>query len=168
MGIEQEIENWDGKTVREITAIYDRYNARIGFIDSLVDSLRHAGQQRGSSWLIKNWIEDGHRLGQTATERICALVNEMEHWEAKLHLLQVLPSLAIPRDQAGNVYRFVRSGILDPNKLVRAWAYGGFYHLARQHDSYAAEARELLEVAMRDEAASVRARLRNVMKGGAL
>ena len=49
-------------------------------------------------------------------------------------------------------------------KFVRAWAYNGFYLLAVQHGEYEAEARQLLTMALRDEPASVKARVRNVLK----
>jgi len=58
---------------------------------------------------------------------------------------------------------FLRVCLLDNNKFVRAWAYKGFYELAVQ---YPKETRQFFEMAMRDEAPSVKSRIRNIMKKG--
>ncbi len=60
----------------------------------------------------------------------------------------------------------MRKCLEDDNKFVRAWAYNGFYELAKQYPEYRTEAGQLFEMALRDEAASVKARVRNVMKQG--
>jgi len=89
-----------------------------------------------------------------------------EHWEAKLHILQSLPYLPIAERNRKAVEAFLRLTLTDANKFVRAWSYNGFYELARQHPKYQAETEQFFQMAMRDEAASVKARIRNIMKKG--
>lgn len=50
------------------------------------------------------------------------------------------------------------------NKFVRAWAYIGKFELSVQYKEYKLETMVLLEAALQNEAASVRARIRNIMK----
>ncbi len=61
---------------------------------------------------------------------------------------------------------FLRKCLTDENKFVRAWAYNGFYELSMPHSDYIAQTKQFLEMAMRDEAPSVKARIRNIMKKG--
>ena len=61
---------------------------------------------------------------------------------------------------------FLRNCLVDNNKFVRAWAYNGFYELAVQYPEYEKETKQFFEMAMRDEAPSVKSRIRNIMKKG--
>lgn len=61
---------------------------------------------------------------------------------------------------------FLRNCLISDNKFVRAWAYNGFYELALQYPAYKTEVKKFLDMAMKDEAASVKARVRNILKRG--
>ncbi|WP_448250543.1 hypothetical protein [Thalassotalea agariperforans] len=65
-----------------------------------------------------------------------------------------------------SVYNFLIITLTDQNKFVRAWTYNGLYELSKQHPEYIKEAKQFFEMAMRDEAPSVKARIRNIMKKG--
>ena len=56
--------------------------------------------------------------------------------------------------------------MVENNKLVRAWAYNGFYEISRQYPEYKEETKKLFAMAMKDEAPSVKARIRNIMRTG--
>ena len=73
---------------------------------------------------------------------------------------------AIPRTHKKNVETFLRECLVNDTKFVRAWAYSGLYELAFQYPEYKEEAKQLFEMAMRDEPASVKSRIRKVMKEG--
>jgi hypothetical protein len=64
------------------------------------------------------------------------------------------------------VETFLRQTLNDSNKFVRAWSYNGFYQLARHFPQYREEAEAIFEMALRDEAASVKARVRNIIRAG--
>lgn len=55
-------------------------------------------------------------------------------------------------------------GLSDNNKFVRAWAYNGLYELSRQYEDLRIETMLLLDAGLNDEAASVRARIRNILR----
>lgn len=166
MNIEQKIASWDGKSAAYIKAIYDAHNADINFADTIIALSLTEAFETGGTWLLKAWLEAGNKLEQTQIARIYAALNQLKHWEAKLHLLQSIPFMPIADADSSNVYHFLRLTLTEQNKFVRAWSYSGFYELSRQHSKYLNETKQYFEMAMRDEAPSVKARIRNIMKKG--
>lgn len=166
MSIEQKLSAWDGKSAADIRAIYDEYHTRDDFTDRIVELTTKPDCQKGATWLLKAWLETGNTLKQSQVSRIYGLLNKLEHWEAKLHVLQSIPFMTIAEADRDSVYRFLRTTIIDQNKLVRAWSYNGFYELSSQHGEYKEESERYFTMAMRDEAPSVKARIRNIMKKG--
>ena len=165
-GFEKNLKKWDGKTVNDIERIYSRYHYDVKFVSQVVDLLNKDTLQIGASWLLKRFLEDKHTLEESTVSRIFRHVPYLVSWESKLHILQCIPHLPIPLAETDIVERFLRDCLADKNKFVRAWAYGGFYELANQHPEYREEARQYIEIAMREESASVKARIRNSVKKG--
>jgi len=64
------------------------------------------------------------------------------------------------------VEAFLKKCLVDDNKFIRAWAYNGFYELSVQYPEHKDETKQFFEMAMRDEAPSVKSRIRNIMKKG--
>ena len=58
----------------------------------------------------------------------------------------------------------MRHNLTATNKFVRAWSYNGLYELARRDPVYLPEVEQIFELALRDEAPSVKARIRNLQK----
>jgi len=50
--------------------------------------------------------------------------------------------------------------------MPKVVAYNGFYTLSMQHSEYSQDTKQFLEVAMKDEVPSVKAKIRNIMKKG--
>ena len=86
------------------------------------------------------------------------------HWECKLHVLQCLPYLEIPESESASLERFLDACLESDNKFVRAWAYNGFSELSLRFPRYRERVDGLLARAATSEAASVRARIRNILK----
>lgn len=168
MPMEQEIAAWDGKSAAYIQAIYDAHQADDDFSDTLVALSLTKTCEKGATWLLKAWLEAGNRLAQPQVAKLYGPLDQLEHWEAKLHVLQSIPFMAITDAESRYVYHFLRFTLTDQNKFVRAWSYNGLYELSRQHPQYAEETKQFFEMAMIDEAPSVKARIRNIMKKGFL
>lgn len=166
MTIEQEIENWDGKSSSDITAIYQRYCNEPIFVSSLLKLIRDKKFQNGATWLLKHYLDDGHRLAADQVAVIYQLIPAFVSWESKLHILQGLPYMPIAETEKNTVETFLRNCLIDNNKFIRAWAYHGFYEISLQYPEYREETRQFFEMAMRDEAPSVKARIRNILKKG--
>ena len=163
MSIEQALALWDGKSADDIRVIYASYFEQAGFTDAIVNLTNSESHQKGSTWILKAWLENGNRLESRHVKKIYNLLDELHHWEAKLHILQSIPFMPIENSDKKQIDRFLRITLIDNNKFVRAWSYNGFYELARQYPEYASEAKQFFETAMRDEAPSIKARIRNIM-----
>jgi hypothetical protein len=166
MSLDYEIFDWDGKSVADIRRTFQSYSGNPEFIHTVVKNLRNGEGQNGAGWLLKSWFESGETVDAEQTSKIIAAFHSTESWETRLHMLQCLPYLTIPHNRKFAVEDFVRDSLKEKNKFVRAWAYNGLYELAKQHPEYQAEATALFEVAIQQESASVKARIRNILKKG--
>ena len=166
MGIKQELLSWDGKSSDDIQATYTHHSESSSFVSRLVELCQQTVFQKGVTWLLKHHLEAGQVLTEKETAALLNLLPSIEHWESKLHILQCLPHLQIASAYKHKVEALLRECLTDQNKFVRAWAYNGFYEISRQYPEYEQETRQLFEMAMRDEAPSVKARIRNIIKKG--
>ena len=166
MSLEQDINQWDGKCAADIADIFKLYKEKSGFVDALIHLLPVGSAEKGATWLLKTWLDQGGPLSKEQSDGIIDCFDSLRYWESKLHLLQSLASLTIDAEHKLLVERFLRSTLVDNNKFVRAWSYNGFYELARRYPEYKEETKRFFDMAMRDEAASVKARIRNILKTG--
>lgn len=166
MSLKQAIDHWDGKSADDIAEIYKSYSGKTGFVDSLISLVSVNSAEKGATWLLKAWLDQGGAVTKAQSDGIIACFDSLRYWESKLHLLQSLSSLAIDVERKLLVERFLRSTLVDNNKFVRAWSYHGFYELARRYPEYKEETKRFFDMAMKDEAASVKARIRNILKSG--
>ncbi len=166
MSLKQDIAAWNGKSAADINVIYNRHLHDPSFISDIIILIEQVPLQKGATWLLKKHLETDGTLESKDVKRIYELLPKLEHWETKLHILQCIPFMPIANSEKKNVELFLRNCLVDGKKLVRAWAYNGFYELSVQHQAYQAETKQILETAMKDEAASVKARIRNITKKG--
>lgn len=175
----QQIAEWDGKSKDDITKVYQGFKQQKDLVSTLISYLENPTLQKGASWLIKHLLEQQfegnkkqHKDGKgllVPIKEVC-LINLYEqlanfnHWQVKLHILQSLPYLAMPPKSLKKIECFLRTALIDNNKFVRAWAYNGFHLLGVNHPQYKEEAKQFLTMGLRDEPASVKARIRNISK----
>ncbi|MCP3667721.1 MAG: hypothetical protein GY696_35390 [Gammaproteobacteria bacterium] len=165
MELEAEINGWDGKDARIISVIYKAHHNDTDFLAEILRLLkRDEHLQKGASWLLKQYLEKGGAIVQEDIDRIYQLLPDLERWESKLQLLQSIPHLPISEQSLISVESFLRYALSDENKFIRAWAYNGFYLLSCQYPKYRHEAEQIIDMAMEDEAPSVKARIRNIKK----
>ena len=162
MTLEQEIDCCDGKSSSDIGGIYDRHKDHHGFTAKLIELSQKAEHQTAATWLLKRHLESDGKLAANEIKKLFKTLPTLESWESKLHVLQCIPFMPIGRSQKKGVEAFLRLCLSDSNKFVRAWAYNGFYELACQHSEYKEEAKLFFKMAMKDEAPSVKARIRNI------
>jgi len=164
--ISKDLAAWDGKSAADMGDIYDRYCREPSFVSEIIELTKQQPLQSGTTWLLKRHMENTGVLDAAAINEVCQLLPKLVHWEAKLHVLQCLPSMPIPEVHKTGVETFLRKCLEDDAKFVRAWAYNGFYELAVQYPEYQDEASRLLDDALGHEPASVQARIRKVLKKG--
>ena len=166
MPIQSDIANWDGKSSESIEKLYEHYHQQAAFVDKLIKLLAQPDCASGASWLLKQHMESGHVLKNTQIKRIYKALYKLQDWQSRLHILQTMPFLPIDTAEKPALKRFLDEAINDSNKFVRAWSYNGLYLLAKQYPEYQEQVKSFFDMAMHDEAASVKARIRNILKAG--
>lgn len=168
MDIRAEIEKFDGHRTASLDSLAERLTPTEPVLRDLL-RLAQSGDakaQTASTWLLKRFQEDGHVFSKKDTGTLLALLCETDHWEARLHLLQMLPALTIPAERMERLRRALDSDafVKSANKFVRAWSYNGLAILADQHPDLRPAVARILRAAQQGEAASVRARVRAILK----
>lgn len=166
MELRSGIQNWDGKSTDVVIGIYEDNHDDPQFINTLLSFCQSVDCQVAATWLLKHWIDNGNLFSTKQSAQICRLLPALQSWEGKLHLLQCFAHLKISSDNLKKVEHFVRDCLQHKNKFVRAWAYNGFYELAKQYPHFQDEAKQFFDLAMEDEAPSVKARIRAILKAG--
>lgn len=166
MTFASEIRQWDGKSVVDIEAVYNKYCDKKSFVAGVVSHIEKPACQKGATWLLKRHLETGNKISPADIKKVYACLPKLEGWESRLHVLQTIPYMPIENPEKKKVEIFLRHNLSDQNKFIRAWTYNGFYELARTYPEYMEETRQFFEMAMRDEAPSVKSRIRNILKQG--
>jgi len=166
MSIRKDLKSFDGRHTGSLEMILSKHPRRASLIGELVVLMADPDSniQAGATWLLKRLVEDEVRFKQEHLTVLFGALRELTSWISKLHVCQMLPRLAIPKESAGNVTWFLERNLEDENKFLRAWSYNGFYELARQHREYFDEAIKHVEMGETDRAASVQARIRRIRK----
>lgn len=163
--LDNELSQCDASSAEELSLIYARFHDDKNFVASLLVLLASPHTELAASWLIKRFLEDGGSLNDKQVKKLVKLGNEFNHWPSTLHFLQCLPMIQIPSGVADKLHAYLTHKLQEKNKFIRAWAYGGFHILGQQHESYRSDAEAILELAMRDEAPAVKARIRRLRNG---
>jgi hypothetical protein len=120
--------------------------------------------QVGATWILKRWLEEGVPEVERSAAKLAGLLNHATHWESRLHLLQMLTSLRIPATSLPGLRMSLPNLLKDGNKFVRAWALSVLANIADQWCEFREDAMSRIQDAQNDDAASVRARVRQIQK----
>lgn len=139
---------WDGKTTAALRQVAD--DLKPADYEALLAACRDQNvlTARAASWVLKTSYERGAAIPYPAD-----LLARDLHWEVAVHLLQSIRHVDV------DIPPKMVEPFLSHNKtVVRAWALDAYVRLG------GTDADTLLEKALDDPAASVRARARNLMK----
>ena len=146
MPIKQTLTTWNGKSADDIEAIFDQHHNDPDFLDATTGLLKDLSTQKGATWLLKKWLENGSEIKAEHLKRVYGCLPVLQHWESKLHILQCMPYLPINQKEKPKVESFLRGTLTDTNKFVRAWSYNGFYELALRHPEYIEEVQQFFQI----------------------
>lgn len=155
---------WDGKSAATLQSAYERHSAEEDFVATILEHLAEVKSQRAATWLLKKHLESGNTLTAAECRAIVGVLSLQAHWESTLHMLQCIPWLNIVEEDCAALERFLDAGVRSDRKFVRAWAYNGFNELSLRFPRYRKMTDRMLAQASESEAASVRARIRNILK----
>jgi hypothetical protein len=165
MSLKQELEGIDSES-GSLELFLGRHRSTKSFVNQLVLLIAPAEPklQIKATALMKRLAENETRFTRPQLAAIFDSLAEVTHWQAKLHLCQMLQHVEIPEGLGTKVVWFLERCVSEENKFLRAWAYNGFYELAKQRHEYYDYAIDQLERAQKEKSAAVKARLRNIAK----
>ena len=168
MSLSVMIRTWTGPSTERLEAAYTRFGGDADFISQLIGCMDDPSMERAATWLLKHHLEQvGSSCSVQESAGLYRRAPKLAHWESRLHVLQSMRFVPVPARQARAAERFLDACLAEDNKFVRAWAYSGYYELAAVHDRYREETLAMLEDAIaHEEAASVRARVRKLLRVG--
>lgn len=168
MDLAEELAAFDGKHNDTLEALAAKLTPAAPVVAELCALSRREDPklQTAATWLLKRFQEEGLAFSAKQVEVLLDLFEAVTHWEAQLHLLQMLPGLTIPAARAAPLFSRLKGEdfLQAANKFVRAWSYNGLAVLASQHEQFRPIVTGLLKAGQEEEAASVRARIRNAIK----
>lgn len=162
--LEAQLRHFDGKHTDFLLRIAETLSPDGSTIDHLISlaGRSDAPMRTAATWLLKHFQSRNVSFTPAQVARFVEQLYSSGPWESRLHIVQMLPSVAIPAVCAEQLFQSLSVALSERNKFVRAWVYAALHSLASQHPDYAPEVIPLLDQASRDEAASVRARLRQM------
>ena len=157
---------YDGRSVTILGETEAQLSSKDGYLDALIAlcSVREEHMAAGATWLIKSALEAKRVLTPLQVETLITQLPSACGWAAQLHLCQSIGLLDIPVKHAGDVAAWINSLLAHDRPFVRAWALDALSHVAARDDGLAPSFEDALGKAHDDEAASVRARARNLAK----
>jgi hypothetical protein len=159
------LRKWDGKKVGFLEEIYEERAEDGMFWEKIVFlAEQEKDLQKAATWLIKHHYDLRNELPQKIINQLLVMCNDLESWEAQLHVLQLLPFVAIAQDYMQIVEYFVRTSLQSKHKFVRAWTFQGFFEIVKIIPEYAQELYRLCQEALPTESASVQSKLRKVIR----
>lgn len=157
------LKTYDGKHIAPFRSIAEEISIRpdaLEIVVSIIES-KEPNAYVGGTWILKHLLE----LGLETNKGLCT---QILHWlktttenDARLHLLQILNLIDIPKTYHKRLYSIACSFTNDKNTLVRAWAYNTLGIIAHENPNYKAETFDRFEDAMKTDSPSVNARIRN-------
>jgi hypothetical protein len=163
--LKRQLEDWDGKHVEYLKSVYLDHSASESFFDQLIDwSNADPDLQTACTWLIKHHYNEKESLTASQVRSLLQIGDQMKHWEAQLHVLQLIPMMDIDAAMAETTEPFVRQSLSAENKFVKAAAYEAYFEIVKQVPELKTEFRLLCEEAYEKESASVRVKLRRILQ----
>ena len=120
--------------------------------------------QVAATWILKKWQDEGVLLDEEHLGELAKILHRADHWEVKLHILQIFSSIEIAPKLTPLLKKSLRKMVADEQKFVRAWSYSVLAKIADQDHAFREQLLARLAEAEQDEAASVKARLRQIRK----
>lgn len=163
--LKHKLEQWNGKNVTFLKAVYSEYHQQALFFEKLFNWFcQDEKLQVSTSWLIKYHYDNKGSISNDLLQQFFEQLVLPEHWEAQLHLLQLLPKLQIQYSWIPIIEKLVRRGLESPVKFVRAWAIQGLYELSSLEPAFKDELLGRCQLAMETESASIRSKVKKIIR----
>ncbi|MEM9573149.1 MAG: hypothetical protein AAF996_16905 [Pseudomonadota bacterium] len=157
---------FDGKAVSYLSETGVRFRTHPSFLSDLValanDPEAHIAD--GATWLVKDHLETGGAFPHELVEPLLRSVESRPSWGAILHVAQCVQHLDLSGVDDPSVFDAMYQHVSHDQPFVRAWALDAICRLSERVPVRRNQAREALNAALQDQAASVQARARRIAK----
>lgn len=160
------LRDFDGKRTDVLEQLIISLPRRGDLLVRMLEIAQHpeVDVQIGATWILKRWFEIERSLFSEAISNLVRLLTNAEHWEVRLHILQILAVSSVPTESIPALKESLKLLYQNENKLLRAWSLSVLVSLADQCHDLRETAIIHLSSADHDIAASVRARTRQLKK----
>lgn len=162
-GLREELSAYDGRSSTILSEISVKYRRKMGFHSDLItlafDKVPTISE--GATWILKAELEEGCVLPPPDVERLASRLSEVQAWQAQLHICQSIRYLLVPKKSAQSIEKWLKKVLETRRPFLRAWSVDAY---CRLHGSSSKKTKFLLDRMEEDEAASVRARVRNLRR----
>lgn len=160
----QALADFDGKSTAPLEAFAAAQAPDAQLIAALCDFAASDAHdmQAAATLLLKRFAVTGAQLTDEQTASLLRLLMRESAWLCRLHILQIMHTLLVPATLAQQLMDALTSQARDAKAFIRAWSVHGAVAIADQHPACRERACELLAAAEQDQAASVKARVRNL------
>ena len=158
------LSQWDGIHIEFLKELYNLHSSNVDFFENLVlICTLEQNLQKTATWLIKHHYDNGKNLTNHNSENLLNCCLKIENWEAKLHILQLVPFFPISNNSYVILEDFIRKCLIDKNKFVRAWAFSGLYELTKFNPLLKSELELMCQNAMKTETAAIKSRVKKIL-----
>ncbi len=153
---------WNGREVASLTRLVTSGPPSPSEMETLLDlvALGDKRKQNGATWLLLAWARSGHPPTERQTTRLIGYLSRLADWQAVLHSCQLLRYLRWESSHRAALDHFVARAVTSSRSFVRAWAWDAWAVIHRDDPNFVA----CLEAGTRGETASVRARVRALLR----
>lgn len=176
--LERAIEQFDGKHTAPLEHVAASLAADPMAWDRLIDLTMASPHDRiavAATWVLLSLVKSGRhpKIEGTIVSKLATLLGVVSPWEARLHLLQALGQSGVTdgltQPQRRSLATTAMKLVEDPKPFVRAWSLNLLGLLGRGLSS-TLQNRIAIAITMAEssEPASIKARIRQLRKTGAL
>ncbi len=160
--LSENIDKYDGKHTDVLEEIVKKSPTHSDIAELLHSFNRNERTQEAVSWVLKAWVDQGCQIDDTLLRQWYEFTILSGTWPPVLHLVQALNTLTLSKSQAATMGKSIIEWTTHENKMVRAWSYTVLYKITVEYPGLFKNAQAILERGSKDEAPSVRARLRKI------
>lgn len=158
----RELRDYDGRSQTILSEVANRHRGEADFLSRLVGLALDDEPvlSVGATWILKAELAQGAVLAQKDADRLVRGLERIGAWQAQLHVCQSIVHMTVHTELAPVMESWLTSLLDTPRPFLRAWASDALCRLRGASPQTAA----LLERMELDDAASVRARVRNLKR----
>jgi len=134
------------------------------YVDALIAMIPsdEAHVSAGATWLLKSAFEAKLELSVEQMQAYCELVPRVTKWAAQLHTCQSIQFFTVPVDAQPALIAWLKPLLQSERPFLRAWSLDALAHIAAGNADDVDMLQRWLAAGLADDAASVRARARQI------